>query len=489
MSSESSLLASPFAAPALFAAAAAAAVLRADAARRPAAAASSVRNWSGNQRHEFSRVHRPATLAAVQAAVRGAARVKAAGSLHSFNSSAGPCGEGSELILLSALAAASPPELDAAAKPAPTLTVSAGATYGEVFRFLAATPFALHNSASLPHISVGGSVATATHGSGARNGNLSTGVVALELVTADGEVLRVSRASHGAAFDGFVVHLGALGVVTRVTLALVPAFRLRQDCFENLPMERVLGAMGGSGGGSGVGGGDALARVMAAGYSVSLFTTWRGPVFEQVWRKSLPAELAPECAGGDGERGAAPEEFFGAVRARAKLHPCGVPPEPCTEQLGAVGAWHERLPHFLFEFQPSVGEELQSEFFVSRDDAPAALRAVFALRAEISPILYITEVRSIARDSLWMSPEFERDSVAIHFTWKFEETKVAAVVPKIEAALAPFAARPHWGKLFSVPAAELERRYPRLAEFRALRRSLDPSGKFLNSYLRACGVE
>ena len=450
---------------------AAAGALLALASRRGAPLAS-VPNWSGNQRFRFASIAAPASVEEVAALVRSAKRVKVVGSAHSFNASAA-ADAGLErdtvCITLKRLAAARPPEVDEARA---TVSVCAGATYGDLFLFLKCTKWALHNSASLPHISVGGAVATATHGSGAANGNLATAVVALELVTASGNVLQLSRAALGAAFDAYVVHLGAVGVVTRVTLSLVPAFSVRQDVFQGLALDRAC---------------ESLDAIMSAGYSVSLFTLWadtRG-LFEQVWVKSVVAPDTPlDPAVAD-----ASANFYGARRATRKLHPIeSVGAEPCTEQLGMPGAWHDRLPHFKYEFQPSVGAELQSEFFVSKADAPAALRAVHALRAEIEPLLFVTEVRSIAQDGLWMSTAHGRPSIAIHFTWRPMGREVAALLPKIEAALAPFGARPHPGKLSTLGGAEFAARFPRFSDFAALRKELDPEGKFSNVWLRNLGL-
>ena len=246
----------------------------------------------------------------------------------------------------------------------------------------------------------------------------------------------------------------------------MPAFDIAQDVYEDLPLEAACAA---------------LPAVLGAGSSVSLFTTW-GPraVFEQVWRKRLASE------------GAAPNEWMGVRRAAAQVHPIpGASGAPCTPQLGAPGPAAERLPHFRFEFQPSAGEELQSEYFVSLADAPEALRAVAALAPRIAPLLHISEVRAVAGDSLWLSTAQGRDSVAIHFTWKRVEAEVRALLPDLEAALAPFGARPHWGKVSAAAAAPggVASLFPKLPEFLQLRKDMDPHGKFLNDFVaRALGM-
>ena len=397
--------------------------------------------------------------------------VQVVGTGHSFNASAAADTQApaatTDAVYLDALAAAAPPVIEDGGA---TVSVCGGSTYAALFAFLADTPYAVHNAASLPHISVGGSVATGTHGSGARNGSLATSVVRVELVTPSGEIRLIARGDPD--FDGVVVNIGALGVVTRLWLMLVPSFQLRQDVFDGLPFDTALSN---------------LPAIMSAGYSVSLFTTWRATplVFEQVWRKSLPQELAPECGAG----GEAPPTFYGAARATSARHPiAAVPPGPCTQQLGVVGPWHARLPHFRAEFTPSVGEELQAEYFVAAADAPAALAALALLAPRIAPLIHVTEIRAIAADSLWLSPAYHRDSIAIHFTWRALPGPVAALLPDIEAALAPYTPRPHWGKLFAAGPSAIAAAYPRHADFSALRARLDPTAKFANDFLRTAGV-
>ena len=428
-----------------------------------AAAPPVIRNWARNQAFTPSVVLRPRSVDELRAAVllaRGPLRVL--GSLHSFSRAADP-GVGGTALVLDGLAAA--PALDARAG---RVRVRASTSYGELAKALAGSGWALPNMASLPHISVAGAVATATHGSGLALGNLATAVCGLEVVTGRGALLSLRRDDGAAAWAAWPVHLGVLGAVYEVELALVRGFELAQTVYENLPWEPTLAA---------------LRDVMGpgAGYSVSLFTRWAdggdggGPVFDQCWRKRLS---------GDGD---APEAWRGGARARAELHPLpGVSAAPCTPQLGAAGPAHDRLPHFRLEFTPSSGEELQTEYFVRFSDGADALRAVARLRARIAPLLHITEVRAVAADALWMSMCFERESLALHFTWKAMPAEVAALLPDIEAALAPFAPRPHWGKLFAM--RDVGRLYPRLDDFRALCAEHDPSGKFASQWLREVGV-
>lgn len=398
-------------------------------------------NWAGNVTFGAAAVHRPASLEELRAIVARAERVRPLGTAHSFNRIADTGGEQVSVAGLPAIV-----EIDSAGR---SVRVAGGMRYGEVAVRLQEAGFALHNLGSLPHISVAGACATGTHGSGVGNGSLSTAASAVELVTADGDVVTVDRETPN--WQGMVVALGALGVVTAVTLDIRPTFELRQYVYENLPHEELAGN---------------LDAILGNGYSVSLFTDWRAPVINQVWCKRR--DEAPDGV------------WFGAVLADGPRHPLpGMPVENCTEQLGVPGPWHERLPHFRLEFTPSAGEELQSEFFVPRAHALDALNAIYGLRERVSPVLQISEVRTIAADELWLSPCYRRDSVAFHFTWIKDPAAVLPVVEAVEERLAAFEARPHWGKVFVRSG-----HYERLSDFMDLARGYDPAGKFGNDMLR-----
>jgi alditol oxidase len=408
------------------------------------------RNWSGHVTFAPARAHEPESIDELVAIVRAARKIRVVGSAHSFNAI---CDTDGDLVSLARLA--QPPRIDADER---TVTVSAGMRYGELALALDAAGWALHNMASLPHIGIAGAIATATHGSGDRNGNLATAVRAFELVTANGALRRCSRATDGDAFDGMVVSLGALGVVTSLTLAIEPAYQMRQTVYENLPVAQRDSAF------------DAI---MSSAYSVSLFTTWNGASVDQVWVKQREADPTVHVLG--------LAEALGATR---RLHPlAGVSAEACTEQLGIPGPWHERLPHFRLDHTPSGGDELQTEYFVPRSHAVDALRALNALGDQIRPALFVSEIRTVARDDLWLSPSYECDSVGLHFTWKNDWPRVRALLPVIERALAPFDPRPHWGKLFTMPPSVIAARYPRFDAFRHLRAALDPDRKFVNAFV------
>jgi xylitol oxidase len=394
-----------------------------------------VKNWAGTHTYRAARLRQPTSLEELREIVARAPRVRVLGSRHSFTDIA----DSDELVGLEAL-------------PANVLVdggrvaFAAGLRYGELAEALQAEALALHNLASLPHISVAGAVATATHGSGDANGNLARAVAALELVTSEGELVRVARGDED--FDGMVVGLGALGAVTRIVLDAEPTYEVAQRVFEGLAWEALY---------------ENLDAITGCGYSVSVFTRW-GEVADQVWVKS---------------RDDPPEELFGARPATVERHPIlGLDPVNCTAQLGVPGPWFDRLPHFRMGFTPSAGEELQSEYHVARSDALGAIEAVRGLAEVVKPVLQVCEIRTIAADSLWMSPQYERDSVAIHFTWDREPEAVRRVLEQVEAALEPFDPRPHWGKLFLRAPS-----YPRTADFVRLAARLDPRGAFRNDWM------
>jgi xylitol oxidase len=407
------------------------------------------KNWAGNYTYRAQRLHRPSTIEQVQEIVASAPGVRVLGSRHSFNDIA----DSSELITLEAM----PAEV-VVDRAANTVSFNAALKYGELVETLGAEGVALHNLASLPHISVAGAVATATHGSGDTNGNLATAVAGLELVTSGGEIVEASRGDPD--FDGLVVGLGALGAVTRITLDVEPAYEVRQRVFEGLSWEALF---------------EHFDEITSCGYSVSVFTRWDETI-DQVWVKSRVTDEPEQVQ----------DDLFGAVAAAVDRHPIvEFDAAPCTPQLGRPGLWSDRLPHFRMGFTPSSGEELQSEYLFPRRYAGEAIEAVRALADGIQPILQVSEIRAVAADRLWMSMSYGEDTVGIHFTWKPERDAVEEMLVQLEAALAPFGARPHWGKLFNAGAAEIAPLYERMPDFIRLVERLDPRGAFRNSWLKA----
>lgn len=409
-----------------------------------------LKNWAGNLSYSTGTIHYPETVGEVQEIVRQCSKLRALGSRHSFNEIAD-----SKENLVSLEAMKNVVSLD---KTAHTITVEAGVRYGDIAAFLDENGYALPNLASLPHITVAGACATATHGSGITNGSLASSVSALEFVTAAGELVTLSREKNGDQFYGAVVSLGALGVVTKLTLDLVPTFDMKQVVYLDLPMAKLQHHFN---------------DVQDLGYSVSLFTDWQNKTIGEVWIKSKVESY-----------GTPPPGLFGATAATINVHPIvGQPTQNVTDQLGVPGKWYERMPHFKMGFTPSAGEELQSEYFVPVEKAYEAIMAIEQLHEKITPHLFVSEIRTIAADRFWLSPFYERPSVAFHFTWKQHGEAVLELLPLIEKQLAPFGPRPHWAKLFTLQPSALRSQYARLEDFKKLTLQFDPSGKFRNDFL------
>ena len=405
-------------------------------------------NWAGTLEYQAADIVDATTIEEVSSLVAGAERIRALGTRHSFSDIAD-----TDALLVTVTEIEPDFVLDDEAR---TVTVGAGTRYGILARYLEDNGWALHNMGSLPHISIAGAIATGTHGSGNGNGVLSTAVSALDIVTADGELRTVRRGEPG--FDGLVVGLGAFGVVVRITLDIQPSFQVRQDVFRGLPWDVLL---------------DDVEGVTSLGYSVSVFTDWVEDTIANFWVKTRLD------SGVD-----VPDEWNGAKRDIVSAGSLWeTSDDNLNEQGGKPGPWLERLPHFRLDRIPSNGDEIQTEYFVPRSQGGDALRAVRALGEKIAPHLIITELRTAAADDLWLSMAYQRDSLIIHFTWKNEPDAVLALLPQIEEALAPFDARPHWGKLNTVDAVTLSRLYPRLPEFRALAAEWDPTGAFRNAAL------
>ncbi|UUL76778.1 FAD-binding protein [Pseudarthrobacter sp. Fe7] len=406
-----------------------------------------MKNWAGNLEYSSADVRRPESTAELAAIVADSPRVKALGSRHSFNRVGDTDGVH---VLLDALP--QQVELDSSRG---TVRVSGGVSYGALCRTLEESGVAIHNLASLPHISVAGAVQTGTHGSGVDNPSLAGAVESIDVVRASGEQVTLTRAD-GDEFLASVVGIGALGIVTGLELAVRPSFRMRQRVLEDLPWDNALAD---------------FTTIVSSAYSVSLFTDYAGGTINQVWLKALEDEQPLS-------------NLFGATAALNPRHPLpDMSAENCTVQLDQPGLWLDRLPHFRHEFTPSNGDELQSEFILPLEHAPAALQAVRGLAEDLAPLLFVSEIRTGAADEFWLSPFYRQQSVALHFTWKPLQPEVEAVLPVLEDALRPFGARPHWGKLFTPDGHDWEKLYPRFAEFRSYAAGHDPQGKFRNSLL------
>jgi xylitol oxidase len=411
-----------------------------------------ITNWAGNLTYSTTNIEYPTSLDVIQQLVKKYDRVKVLGTRHCFNTIADTKDRFISLRDMNKIIA-----LD---EKAQTVTVEGGIKYGDLAPWLNEKGYALHNLASLPHISVAGAITTATHGSGVKNGNLSSAVEALELVKADGSIVHLSR-KDGDHFHATVVGLGAFGVITKVTLKVQQTYNVQQHVYEQLPIAQLR---------------KNFDAIMRAGYSVSLFTDWASDHINEVWVKSQGiADVASVKA----------IDFFGARPATKNLHPIiTLSAENCTEQLGVPGPWYERLPHFKMGFTPSSGKELQAEYFVPWSRAVDAILAIQNMGKAVTPHLFISEIRSIAADDLWMSPCYHQPCASIHFTLRQETEEVMKLLPVIEKILAPFDAKPHWGKLFMIPAAKLSSLYPRMNDFKNLVAHYDPKGKFRNQFLQ-----
>jgi xylitol oxidase len=402
-------------------------------------------NWAGTYRYGAQGIVSVRTTGELVELVRTSHRIRALGTRHSFNDIADTSG-----ILVDLSGLRSDPVIDEERR---RVTVPAGMSYGTLGRFLQARGWALHNLGSLPHISVAGACATGTHGSGATNQSLAASVCGIDMVTADGDVVNVDDSD--TRFHGAVVALGALGIVTSLALRIEPTFDVRQDVFVDMPW-------------SGLG---ELDEIMKSAYSVSLFTRWMGTV-DLVWTKSRFVEGAP-----------VPSGLGGATLATQPMSPTGDDPSNTTDQCGLRGPWNEMLPHFRFDQIPSHGDEIQSEYFVAREDGLEALNALERLGERFSPHLIVSELRYVAADEMWLSPAYERDALAIHFTWQRHPAEVRALLGLIEETLSPYQARPHWGKWFLMDVSRIARLYRRLPDFTALVDEFDPEGKFNNEFL------
>jgi alditol oxidase len=409
-------------------------------------------NWAGNVSFRAGELHRPESVAELRRLVARSERIRALGTAHSFSRVADTIGD---LVSVAGL----PPRVEVSTDRA-AVTVSAGLRYSDLAPRLHAAGLALGNLASLPDISVAGAVATGTHGSGDGNVSLAAAVSALDLVTAGGDLISVRRHDDPDRFPGLVVALGACGVVTALTLDVVPAFVVRQWVYENIPFTEVAAHFD---------------EITGSAYSVSMFTDWRAQRMTQTWLKRA----------GD-EENVPPASWLGGRLARADLNPViGMPAANCTPQLGLPGPWHERLPHFRAGRNPSAGAELQSEFLIGREHGADALAALDAIRSELALVTRVCEIRTVAADDLWLSPSYQRATAAIHFTWVPDGRAVAPALASAEAALAPFAPRGHWAKLTALPSFAVAGCYPRIEDFRRLAAELDPDGKFGNEMVDA----
>lgn len=423
------------------------------------------RSWSGTVDYGPGTLYAPTSIEQLQELVARTPRIRALGTRHSFSTVAA---SDADLVSLHAMPADMDFDTDAG-----TVRVAGGIRYGVLAQAAAKAGLMLPNFGSLPHISAAGASSTGTHGSGVTNPALAAGVRAITLVTAEGDIVELSREKDPDIFAGSVLALGSLGVMSHLVLDMVPDYEARQVVYVDLPAEQMTS--------------ESLAGVLGSAFSVSLFLNFDGHA-AQVWVKQKVA------ANGNGSGGGAdtiptdgtlpfPDTLYGATRANEARHPADMPAEGCTDQSGIPGPAIDRMPHFRLEFTPSSGEEVQTEYYLPFENLAPALAALQEISEKIRRLLIVSEIRSVAADELWLSPAHHRDTACVHFTWKQEPEAVVALLPEVEAALAPFAARPHWGKVHTFSHEDLEPHYPQMADFRALRARMDPNGKFANEYV------
>ena len=410
-----------------------------------------MKNWSGNIEYRPAEIARPESISELQKVVADASKVRAYGSGHSFNTLADTDGT---LIAFSEFDKNI--EIDSSKM---LVRVPAGVRYGEVAPKLHANGFALRNMGSLPHITVVGATSTGTHGSGVGNKNLSGSIAEIELITATGDAITLDQSELPAAR----VALGSIGIIHHLTLDIVPTYDVAQTVYFDLPFVQLISN---------------LDAILSAGYSVSVLSMWGDEFVDQVWVKSKIGTNPVLTQ----------NEWFGAKLATRKSNPIReADSAAATEQFGLPGPWFERLPHFKLDFTPSFGEELQTEYFIDRKDAPAALNAIYKIREELSELIMVCEMRTVAQDENWLSEAYGRETFVFHFTWRPNIPAVEKLLLKIEASLEPFKARPHWGKVFTNNAFDFSSLYPKFNSFITYRGTYDPSRKFVNKLLETWG--
>ena len=410
-----------------------------------------MKNWSGNIEYRPAEIARPESISELQKVVADSRKVRAYGSGHSFNTLADTDGT---LIAFSEFDKNI--EIDSSKM---LVRVPAGVRYGEVAPKLHANGFALRNMGSLPHITVVGATSTGTHGSGVGNKNLSGSIAEIELITATGDAITLDQSELPAAR----VALGSIGIIHHLTLDIVPTYDVAQTVYFDLPFVQLISN---------------LDAILSAGYSVSVLSMWGDEFVDQVWVKSKIGTNPVLTQ----------NEWFGAKLATRKSNPIReADSAAATEQFGLPGPWFERLPHFKLDFTPSFGEELQTEYFIDRKDAPAALHAIYKIRKELSELIMVCEMRTVAQDENWLSEAYGRETFVFHFTWRPNIPAVEKLLLKIEASLEPFKARPHWGKVFTNNAFDFSSLYPKFNSFLTYRGTYDPSRKFVNKLLETWG--
>lgn len=408
-----------------------------------------MQNWAKNITFSSQNYIEIENLTQLQKVIESSNKLKVIGTGHSFSEIADTTGT---LISLKNLDAEI--EID---EKSQTVRVSAGTSYANLAKYLEKNGWALSNLASLGEITIAGAVMTGTHGSGSDNKVLSDSVVAIEMILASGDKFVIDRKDF-AQFPGFVVSFGALGVFTKLTLKIVKSFSVKQVVYENIPIQSVL---------------ENFNEIFDRPYSASYFSNWSPKNTGQIWMKFLDNEKFSELQ----------SNAYGGNLALTNQHPVKVNhPGNCTEQMGVAGKWLFRLPHFKLDSSPASGDEVQTEYLVDRDYVQGYINELTKIGEDIAARVYATEIRTMSSDDLWLSGAYGRETVGFHFTWK-KTSEVKDFLPVIENILGKNKGRPHWGKLFSTPRAQLIERYPKYEEFRQLIQKYDSGNKFRNKFI------
>lgn len=420
-------------------------------------------NWTGDQRCDpagRATPRSPEELAeVVGAATAEGTAVKVVGSGHSFTEAALTDGLQIALDGLSGILAVDGDHV----------TVGAGTTIARLNRELHARGRALANLGDIDRQTIAGAISTATHGTGARLPNLSAQVVGLELVTAAGERLRLDADHDPDAFAAARVGIGALGAISAVTLRTVPAFVLhRRDEVRDLD--------------------DVLATVDAEAEAHDHYEFFAFPYGGRACtirrdRTEAPARGRSWLARRVGEP-VGQAAIDGVFRLTRRFP--GTIPTLCrvAAPLASEGEYVDHSPAVFVSDRRVRFTEM--EYAVPRAAGPEVVRRILEwVQAERYPVAFPLECRVVAGDDAWLSPTYERDAfyVAVHqFVGMAWEPYFAAV----EVIVAEHGGRPHWGKRHALDATTLRERYPRFDDFLAVRERLDPTGTFVNGYVRRC---
>jgi L-gulono-1,4-lactone dehydrogenase len=429
------------------------------------------RNWAGTATATPARWCRPGTEAEICAAVKDAApaglTVRALGSGHSFTAAAATSGVALDLSAWTGIIAAD--------TRTGLVTARSGTTLRALNAELGGLGLAMANLGDIDAQTLAGALSTGTHGTGARLGGLATQVEALELVLADGSVVTCSASARPELFAAARVGLGALGVITTVTLRCVPSFTLLAD-ERPMPVEEVLGQF------------DVLAGAndhfefywFPYGRQALVKRNNRLPVPDgaqatpsprplPAWRRFWEFEVMENAA-------------FGALCRVGRAAPRLIPSLNRLSSAALSSRTYTGTSHRVF-VTPRRVRFAESEYAVPRESLGhviAELRRAVPRLAD--PVMFPVEVRVAAADDIWLSTGYGRESayVAIH---QYAGLPYQAYFDRFESIVAEVAGRPHWGKLHSLDAGRLRPLYPRFDDFRRVRAEADPEGRFGNAYL------